>query len=189
MLINEEQSGINNEIELLDGSRAIIDLREFYEIIDGLAFNYGLGACKSFTEFAEMVNEEDPTLLLGLKMAMNKRIRMMNGETVIEEPSVYRVIEDSGSTVSGNEKQKLVMFLHSFGCEKKELDEALAKIDSGKIKVPERDYNWITDDVLASSNFDLKGVLKQMREDIDNSVKINVSGETNFKTLKELNKV
>ena len=185
MLRNEEINQNDDEIILLDGSRGIIDFREFYEIVDILAFNYGIGACKSLTEFAEIINNEDPVLLNGLKKAIIKRVIIMNGGKVEDEPTTYRVVEKSGkSRIVNDEKNKLVMFLTSFGADKKEIDEALIKINSGKIKIPERDYNWITDEVLCSKDFDLKGVMAQMREDENNSINIKVSAETRLKALK-----
>ena len=71
--------GIHTEIPFPDGSIIKTDLEYLFSIADGMAAHYGIGRCKTFTEFVKMVDEEDPVIVAGLLNAANIRIKAMYG--------------------------------------------------------------------------------------------------------------
>lgn len=176
------------EIVLPDGESVAIDSFELFEKADYLAHQYGLGSHKTFTEFVNMVNNEDPFIINGLIYAASKRIRIENGEKVEEvykdeEEEIIYTKSSKDSTIKStkkpntgkDEKSVLFEFLMNFGASDEELAEAKRKLDSGEIEIPEDDFSWITRETLMSPDFDLQGTLKKMRDYQNKSVNIKVS--------------
>lgn len=177
---------MNKDVIFADGSIIETNLDELFECADIFAHHYGMAGCKSFTEFVNMINEEDPFVLISLQKAIIKRVELQNGR---KRPNFRReeIVDsknDTGETKFGFEQQHLITFLKRFGANPKEIDEAIVKIKSGQIQLPKHDFSWITPDNLA--NLDFKTVIKQMQEDYDNSVKIKVDMDGFHKRSKEI---
>lgn len=182
------KEAINREIIFPDGSEAIADLNELFDYADLLAYHYGIGACKSFTQYVSMVNEEDPVVIRHLIESANRRQEQMYGKKGvaprITPPDVG--FKNSKDTVKfAPEQGVLIDFLKFMGVDKKDLGEALTKIKQGKIKTSGTDYSWITSDKLSSPGFDVMAVLAQMKEDEKNSINFKVSEATRQAALEK----
>ena len=168
------------EVRFADGSSFLVDPIELFEICDLFASMYGLGANKSLSEFVDMINKEDPVIVNGLMDAATIRLKATNGISDTNKPTIPR-IQDSIPVVNDNNDVKkvrasnqkvLTKFLREWGATDKEIKEAKEKAKNVKGL---RDFSWITPDILASDNFDIKTVLRQMKEDREKAVNINVS--------------
>lgn len=165
------------EISYADGSCERTDPTDLFERADLLLHVYGLGGCKSFTEFVDMVNEEDPFIINGLLTAAEKRVAEQNGSKVSRSNNHYNK-KSYIKKEKTNSPDNLALFLKEMGANRQEIDETLAKAKSGKIEVPMNDYSYITPEVLNDPDFDFKGTLKQMSEDRKKSINFTVSDAT-----------
>jgi len=160
-----------------DGEEFYTDSITLFERADFIAFSYGLGNFRSLSDFVKMVDEEDPFILNNLIEAACIRIQASHGienkrtqETEDDEP----IITNTGRIKRiGDSQEMLFCFLKDFGATEKEIGEAKEKLKN--IKVPEEDFSWITPEILASPDFDLKGVLARMNDCYKRSVNVNVS--------------
>jgi len=193
------------EVELSDGTVVQADLREFYDILDMIASNYGLGGCKSLEEFAKHIDDIEQGFLINIIHAIVRRNERMYGkskptEDTPSEPHTFDPKRSKlkkhgggwqtqnkapmGSIRIGNDKDihadriKMAMFLKSFGADYKKVDEAVNKLKSGKINTPSEDFSWITPEVLKHPDFDLKTMLQIMKKSREGSINFNVSMET-----------
>lgn len=185
MTLPSEDEGLSLEQQYADGSSETIDPSVLFEYADFIASNYGMGSNKTLSEFVKSVNNEDPLVLEGMMNAAANRLDRMYGDgkstnvrrnTTIDES--LKQFEKTNNVKFHNERDKLVSFLKQMGASSDAIKEAVKEVDSGKIKISENDYSWITPETLWSPDFDFKGTLKKMSEDIKNSIKINVSGVT-----------
>lgn len=168
--------GLDPNITFADNTSAKANLKDLIEKSDFFAFNYGLGGCKTLSEFVDMINQEDPLLIEVLLRAATNRINASNGKKdgMLEiDPTISKI-----SNVVATEKNILIAFLRDMGADQKELNEAIKRIDSGQIQVPVHDYSWITSEKLLDPKFPIQEVLDQMKEDEKRSIKINVSADT-----------
>ncbi len=191
--MKNEDEGLSIEQIYADGSTELVDLSELFEISDAFASMYGLGSSKNLTDFVQKVNNEDPLVIEGMMNAAAIRLEKQYGDG---SKSVHRKIDygidETISNLDSQTKDKLqktkgqlVNFLRQMGTSDKEIKDGLSKIESGKIKVSENDYSWITPDILNSPNFDFEATLKKMSEDRKNSVQIKVSHEKYERKCKE----
>lgn len=172
----ENEDDFPDQIEMPDGTFAVPDYEDFFKIVEFFASTYGLGAHMTLTSFARMINEQDPVMLKCLFEAGIERETIKWGGKPKEKTT--KVYSKTVVTDTGSEQIKLAQMLIDFGTPKKQVDEALAKIKSGQIKVPTRDYSWLTSDQLVKGGFDLKAVMKQMSDDEKNSINFKVSMNT-----------
>jgi len=193
--INDQYNSIfTNTVKFADGTKGIGEEYEFVQTVDLLAHEYGLGGCKSLQEYADMVDETDPSLIHHLMEAIEERYENMYGTG--DDKGVER--KSHGSRIKGGhtspsiDKSKMVDvskdaktnrnnirgFLRNMGASKKSLDEAVSKIERGEIKISEEDFSWITPDVIKDPNFDLKGTMKKIREEKNKDINFKVSMKT-----------
>jgi len=157
-----------------------IDLSEFYEKVDFFASSYGLGSNRTLSDYAKMIDEEDPIVLYGLTRAALIRIRASHGlETKDEIGDIFtskteRYVEKENR--GADNKGMLTRFLLDFGASKDEIKLAEEKLKN--MKVPEEDFSWITPEKLISPDFDFKGTLRRMNDCNKRSVNVNVSLDT-----------
>jgi hypothetical protein len=170
---------------LSSGEEIYFDWTELLKISDFFASMYGIGSCKSFSEFIGMINEEDPFIVFGLMEAASDRMKKMYGSSSDEvqpeispEISNKKVHTASPIKTSRATPQYLMQFLRDFGASSASLEEAQKKISQGKIRIPEGDYSWITSKTLSDPNFDFKGTLEKMSKDRKNALNIRVSMDT-----------
>lgn len=150
---------------------------------------YGLGLNRSLSEFVDMINSEDPQILLELQKVAMERIKSSFGISskdnaasatvkMLSHGTTSKIGSKQSKSVLGDSPESLNQFLIEFGVPKEEIKEAIAKVKSGKIKLPSRDYSWITSEVISDPNFDVKKVLSQMKEDKNNSINFRVGLDT-----------
>jgi hypothetical protein len=136
-----------------------------------------------------MINSEDPHILLEMQKVAKERIESTFGISHKDNPVSTTVkmlsakpskktIPSTKKSTFGDSPESLNQFLIEFGVPKEQIREAVAKVKSGKIKLPSRDYSWITTEVISDPNFDIKGVLSQMSEDRKNSINFKVGLDT-----------
>jgi hypothetical protein len=80
--------------EQIDG-----DLSELIEVSCFFAKQFGLGGCKSITEFVHMINEEDPILL----EAMQFKLSMINKIQYADEKELADIGEPDPHTTFGED--------------------------------------------------------------------------------------
>jgi len=190
------------EIEFPDGTVIKADVRDFYDIVDMFASNYGLGGCKTLKEFIEHIDEIDLNILIGLQGSIIRRIEAMygkksswkdhqiEGRKEMKVPEQFRPKQKNrivagpqekifiGKESSKAELQKMGMFLKSWGAPYDKVNEAINQIKKGKIAIPDEDFSWITPEVLLHPNFDTRLVLKAMRKSREKSINFNVGRDT-----------
>lgn len=182
-------------IEYADGSAEVVDAIELYKIAESFAATYGLGGCKTLSEFVRMIDEEDPSVLNGFITANGIRTKAIQDETPSRPSKTYipNTPESKGKKKEPDEvikvsnRNTLTHFLKKWGANKDQIKDAIADIDSGKIKVSKNDYSHITSETLLDPNFDFDGTLKMMSEDTKNAVKINIGWDTLNKKQRESN--
>ena len=179
-------SGVHTIIKFPDGSEAQTDFSDLFEKADHLASMYGIGNHKTLSSFVDMIDKEDPIIIIGLILASSKRIKAMygGGKEEKKQPSASNVgfknnsaskhtYDDSNGTI--HNRVGMISFLRQWGATKEEIKEAEAKIKSGEIKIPKESFDWITPEALSDPSFDVKKVMKAMRKARENTININVS--------------
>jgi len=139
---------------------------------------------RTFTEFVDMMNKEDPVIIEGLYLAAIERIKAMYGQGG-KGKSSNRNVGLSGNKYKKYEydpenrrmsKSYLEKFLKEWGATNEELKAAEEKIKSGKVKIPTESYDWVTADKLEDmSEKEFRELLRKMGNDNNNSIKIEVS--------------
>jgi len=169
-------------VKFLDGEEFKTDGIVLFERADFLASNYGMGNFRSLSDFVKMVDEEDPVILNGLIYAACIRIQSSHGienertqddSEEVDSEEIRSISHSKKITRSGDSKQMLLCFLRDFGATEEEIKIAVEKLKT--IKVPEEDFSWITPEILARPDFDLKGTLSRMNDYYKRSVNVNVS--------------
>lgn len=165
------------------------DPLEFYRQVDIFASEYGLGGCRSLTEFAKMIDEEDPELINGLMFAMQER----------NDPEAYKKEQWESNAKSGGTRRSvrskdgrlvneadMSEFLANSGIPVKEIKEAKKRLAARKINIEEQQeredwiYKNITPENLQDPNFDMKKAQAELSAYFDNTEKFNISASTIF---------
>lgn len=203
-------------VKFPDNTIIQIDVREFYEMADLLASNYGIGGCKGFEEFLNILDNAEDRALNGLLKAIVARYERTYGKatgkptqpapsnlkidprtikghkgpaipTTTTQPSTEQSERVGyGSSVKSN-IQKTAMFLKFYGADPKKVNEAARLAREGKINIPEYDFDWINKENLFDPEFPLKEVLQQMRESEEKSINFRVNHNTLLERLKKNN--
>ena len=184
MLSETYFDGENYYIKHSDGTISKCDPSDLFEKCDLLLHMYGIGNHKTFSEFVDMVNDEDPTIINGLFKAATKRIESTYG-TKGETSNNYKIkgIQPPNGNVSipkyddviEDDDKKMEMFLRFWGASKEEIEEAKKKID--KRKISKEDISWINSKDLIEDGFDLKKALASIKRSREGCVNIKVSLE------------
>lgn len=162
---------------------------EFYRCVDVLASEYGLGGCRSLSEFAKMIDEEDPELINGLLFCMQDR----------NDPEAHKKEQWQNSSDRGGKGRtvrskdgRLVNeadmsdFLANSGIPVKQIKEAKKRLAARKINIEEQQeredwiYENITSENLRDPKFDMKKAQAQLSAYFDNTEKFNISASTIF---------
>lgn len=193
MTIDDEYL-LPDEVRLPDGS--IIESSHYAHarIIDLLASSYGLGGCKTLSEFAQMVDEEDPVLISDLVKAIVERHENMYGDKKrkpgdpITTPKGDRLglkhmpITKTGKSQIGvgtDAANRIGMkrFLLDIGGDKKQIEEAIRKVESGETEISDLDLSWITPELLSDPSKDFSEVFNKLREHQKKGANIKISGQ------------
>ena len=148
------------------------DLYEHAKLVDFFASNYGLGGCKSLTEFWKMIDEEDPEKLDLLRIAINARVLAQSGDVdeegykrakQIARPRVAKKTNFSKEARVVSDENVMAEFLIHMGSDQKDVDEALVKCKKRKIN-KQVDLRDINSENLCKEDFDLKDALNRVNE-------------------------
>jgi len=162
---------------------------DFYRQVDIFASEYGLGGCRSLTEFAKMIDEEDPELINGLLFVMQER----------NDPESYKREDWQSSTNNGSKARTvrskdgrlvneadMTDFLANSGIPVKQIKEAKKRLAERKINTEEQQeredwiYSNITSENLRDPNFNMKEAQAKLSAYFDNTEKFNISASTIF---------
>jgi len=174
------------------------DYVEFCGTVDVLAHEYGLGGCRSLTEYANMIDGEDLQLVEGLLFAIQRRYRAQSGETDLPEidnkedyeKHVRKMATAKSACTSKSFKNKwgydsdMKDFLLNSGIGKKEVGEATEKLKSRQINKQEQNefHDWlyknVTPEKLRDPDFDLRGTYDKIRSHFDKCENFNISAVT-----------
>jgi hypothetical protein len=168
------------------------DPLEFYALVDLFAKEYGLGACRSLTEFSQMIDNEDPALLDGLLYSMRKRYEAEAGDSDSEPPTGTREAFNrrTGSSTFRNawgHDSDMTDFLVNSGMDPQAVKEAKARLKERKINTKEEQeyhqwlYSTVTPESIRDPNFNLKEALEKISAHNKNTEKFNISASTIFK--------
>lgn len=186
------------------GNLAVLEFDpvEVYGVVDLFASQYGLGGCRSLTEFAEMINNEDPEVIEGLQFAMYARHKKEVGEDAPElsdTPERMKAKARSGVAHKGNARsQRFSMpwghdsemgdfLINLGGVDHKKVREAKNKLANRQIskkeeKEKEEFFDWLYENVtpekLRSNDFDLKGAYAKIKKYQDTLQQFNISAST-----------
>lgn len=160
---------------------ASTDLFEHARLVDAFASRYGLGGCKSLTEFWEMINEEDPLIVQLLEIAAYVNNEESVGKEKFDLDDDSQTYETSYETTHSssdkyvNNDNIMAEFLMNMGADHKEVTEALKNSTNRKNSV---DIGDITDKNLRDPNFDLEDAIKRLDTRFKNSKEFEVSSRT-----------
>lgn len=186
------KSWFTNRVQMPDGETYAGDMLEFTGIVDLFASEYGLGGCRSLEEYAEMIDKCDPLLIACLQKNIEERYKAQYSTEELDNESkdysikgyenkkAEKVVREKMIDTDNEKSNRMRMahFLKQMGANKKEVNEAIKKIENGEIKFSGRDYSWITSKELRKPDFDLKSVMRQMREDREKGMNFKVSLDT-----------
>lgn len=165
------------------GERSVrTSLQETARLVHFFASTYGLGGCRSITEFWDMVDREDPVKLELLKIVAHDMDKEQYEDDT--KPSSHRNTQTS-STRSTPDAVDVVSdiemadFLHKMGVPPKDIENAIQK--NKKRTIVNTDLSDITTERLAEKDFDLKEALVRINKRQAQSVNFQVS----WKTLKD----
>jgi hypothetical protein len=171
-------TGPHSEIIFADGTKAQSSFDELFERADFLASIYGMGGCKSLTEYINMVDQEDPIMVAGLISAASKRIKEMystdgNKTTIKSSNKCVGMKNGKAEVVDGFDS--MLGFLSQMGATDEEVAELRKQKKEGKIKPVDTDYSWITSEEISKPDFPIKDVLRQIAKDREKCVNVDVS--------------
>jgi len=164
---------------------------DFFRLVDVFAKEYSLGGCRSLTEFADMIDNEDPQLLEGLLYSIRKRYEDSD-DTDSGNTGTHTTTGIPKRKTSPNFKQTwghdsdMLDFLGTSGMEPAALKEAQERLKSRKITPKEQRefhqwlYSQVTPEKLRDPNFDLKGALAKIHDYMETTEKFNLSAHTIF---------
>jgi len=99
-IINES---VDNLVKLPTGAEEFGDLGEFHKVVDFFANRYGMGGCKTIEEFADMIDNLDPVLRVGLYNAgVVAENRKWGGEDEIDSDIDSETDSDKDSHVDSD---------------------------------------------------------------------------------------
>jgi len=164
------------------------NLYEHAKLVDFFLSNYGLGGCRSLKEFWDMVDNEDPTILILLELAaverINKRLggKGFDGRSIgigetITEAFGGGVGKSNSTEVQVNDDNVMAEFLYQMGADRKRIDDGLNKSRNRKI-ASRVDLSDITSSNMVGEEFDIEDALRRLKDNERNAVKIIVSRGT-----------
>ena len=127
-----------------------------------IAGECGMGACRSLTEFIEMINNEDPVLIQTMIFCIGQKYRRMYGDgdsknspegKSVKQGKITKGIPPSGSRPTYKPEATvgdggMANFLVHHGVPKAKIQEFKRKIASGEIKLPNVDFSQYTPEKL-----------------------------------------
>lgn len=200
----------DNRVLLSSGNEDFGDLYDFYRVVDFFASRYGLGGCKSISEFSDMIDNCDPVEMNVLRDVAIEAERLKWGtggerdNTSGEADSTDMGVDDyalaqpvpkqfregfenkktTGAPVNGQVGMR--RFLKSWGVASKDLDIASEKLAKRKIKL--KDFSYLANErgreLINMSPAEFKKVKKEIIEQGKKSENFVVSLKTLIKGQK-----
>jgi len=174
-----------NDTQISDQVQAKTDRFNLLRESHVLAKAYGLGGCKSLSEYVEMINNEDPAIISALMAIITEEMRCEAGFKpreikYLDERTENNYLNDSGPVEKVDTRHKeynetVASYLMYTGHTLKELKEKMATIDVDKNYVG--DFSDITAEALDDPNFDMEGAFERFREFKKHSVNFDVTPE------------
>lgn len=156
------------------------DLYEIAQLVDIFMHQYGLGGCRSFSEFWDMVDNEDPVKIRLLQIALNERIKRENGEDTEDYKSRHgsakHSVKASNNTSVVDSDDTMSRFLMDMGADNKEVESAV-KSQNQKIKYYD-DMSDINRDSLFSPDFDFNETMNRLNKAMSHTKVFKVSSAT-----------
>lgn len=179
-----------NQVDL--GDRVVEgDYLELVQTSLLLAKEFGLGGCKSFTEFVRMVDDEDPLLIEALCVCIVDMYQKMNGEESKNglgddhlPPEAMEQTPPNQSGVTGTRRvyvenapdSDIVELAVMHGYSPSELREKRQRVDAGKINKEEYNFDYLTKEwITSASPEEISKVLKDMDEYRAQTENVNLS--------------
>ena len=165
---------------------------EHFRTVDRFAVEYGLGGCRSFTEFSNMIDQEDPVIIEGLLYAM--KMRYDEEAEPVNDKSTSGIPQNNGSSTFRNKwghDSDMTDFLLNSGMDPQAVKDAKARLKDRKISNKEEQdyYEWlysaVTPETIRDPKFNLKEVLARISEHDKNSEKFIISASTIFQGPKK----
>lgn len=170
-----------DEVEIGKGVTAKTDTFSLFKEAHILAKNYGMGGCRSFTEFIDMVDNESPCTIDVLLAIITEESRVSSG---FRPKKVKRNIEVNPINVNSYLKEtahkeivdrdQFGAFLMNHGVSMSKVMEAQKAFDDGKLTSPTDKFEDITPDRVYDPNFDLRAALKRLKKVKEESINFNI---------------
>jgi len=152
---------------------------------------YGMGGCKSFSEYVDMVDNEDPVILDTLRALITEDNRCEAGFTPREisigteeymETSQEINVENTNSNINKKDDYDIahspVMgFISNFGSTYEETKRLMEEKKEQVGGFSDDRFTDVTSDSITHPDFDLKSVLARMKDAIDRSHNIKITPE------------
>lgn len=189
--INKFLQELNNSIDshIKVGDRTIsANLYDFAKEVEFFLSITGLGGCRSLSEYWEMINNEDPTILTLLKIAAIERINEQN--TMMyggKRGRKFGASHSSHSTqvashVSSSDSKEVLSdrimgeFLINFGANQAEISKALDELKAQKRQ--DAKIEDITTENLLRDDYDVKSALERLNKSMEHGKNFVVSMNT-----------
>jgi len=167
------------------------DYFQFIQMGVALLSVTGLGVHKTYTEYFDMLDQEDPMLIQAMALAVGLQQRRMFGdaedqretpegqETAKTGKGKHFGVKESKKTkdyVQNVDDSSIAEMMFQFGKSPEEIRELKEKIQSGEIQVPKKDFSWLTPETLKSmSSEEFRQVRQEMMEYAEASPTVNLS--------------
>lgn len=174
-----------------DHPKAILqfDCLEFYQVVDMIAFEYGMGGCRSLSEFANMIDKEDPAVIDGILLAIQSR-KLYERDAADPDANKKEHPQATASTPKVNTRHRksstgvesdMGDFLANSGIPQSKIREARERLKNRKITTEEEKdfFDWlhseVTTEKLRHPNFDIKKSHARIKAYLDTTEKFNIT--------------
>lgn len=161
-----EEAGANN-VEIGD----IKGKTDYYEVVSRAAYlasEFGMGGCATFTEFLDMVKNEDPILVNALTVWISCKYRRMYGDDDTKGPPKRQDMPTKASVehkaYPKGYSSDLFQFAKEHGYNSQEIQEIEEKVKSGQINGPSEEFNITPDQLQEMSSEEFNELLSKMNE-------------------------
>ena len=167
-----------------------------FEVADFFASQYGLGGCRSLSEYVEMIANTSIETVTRLRLSANNRLRAEAGEDVnkplangrfsptSDHATTAEVTQDVGGSVDKRDTSMISGLLYEFGVDKESILEAKKKISGRQMTL--KDYSWIDKHNLGEiPQEEFIKICGEMQKENNKCVHFSLSHESRIEGLKK----
>jgi len=169
-----------NEVEIGPGVYAETDMFSLLKTVHILAKTYGMGGCRSITEYINMIDEEEPAPISVLLAIITEEARVSSGfkpkkvDDKVKPIAASQYLSDTSKSKELTDRDQFGAFLINHGIPIADVESAKAKFVSGEVSVPRDRFEDITTEAVMNPNFDMKSALERLNKVKEQSLNFNI---------------